>query len=226
MRNALVASAAVHVALVAGLLFVRPAREVLVPGPDVVQVALVDAALAAVPPPAPLVKAAPEPVAPAEEQGLRIEKSAPAKAKPRPEPERAKVPPSPAPAPAAPAMPATRASSVVLPWAPAGGGLRGQVAVDESNFEFAYYLQQVRSLIARNWTPPAGAAQGAQVVVYFRVTRDGTLTAPRVETSSGNAWFDQAATRAVVLVGHLPPLPLGYAGADLGIHFGFEYAGP
>ena len=23
----------------------------------------------------------------------------------------------------------------------------------------------------------------------------------------------------------LPPLPLGYAGADLGIHFGFEYTG-
>jgi TonB family protein len=106
-----------------------------------------------------------------------------------------------------------------------GSGMAGQVAVDATNFEFAYYLQQVRSLIARNWAPSAGVPTGTRVEVYFRVSRDGSLTAPRIEVSSGNAYFDQSAARAVIVTGHLPPLPLGYAGGDLGIHFGFEYTG-
>jgi hypothetical protein len=29
----------------------------------------------------------------------------------------------------------------------------------------------------------------------------------------------------VTITEQLPPLPLGYAGSDLGIHFGFEYTG-
>jgi TonB family protein len=80
-------------------------------------------------------------------------------------------------------------------------------------------------MIARNWTPPAGVASGTRVEVTFRVRRDGSLSAPRVETSSGNTFFDQAGIRAVIVTDHLPPLPLGYSGADLGIHFGFEYTG-
>ena len=99
------------------------------------------------------------------------------------------------------------------------------MAVDASNFEFAYYLQQVRISIARNWSPTAGVPAGTRVDIYFHVTRDGSLTSPRVETSSGNAYFDQSAVRAVIVTGHLPPLPLGYNGSDLGIHFGFEYTG-
>ncbi len=220
MRNAVVGSTLVHALLTLALLVLRPSREILVPGPDVVQVGLVDATLAPTPP-APAVRSAPESVTPAEDKGVQIEKPKKTRAKPQPQHEEARAaePPHPA-APAAPTSPA----SIVLPYASIGGGMRGQVAVDESNFEFAYYLQQVRIMIARNWTPTGGMA-GARVEVYFRVSRDGTLSAPRIETSSGNAYFDQSAARAVILTGHLPPLPLGYAGSDLGIHFGFEHTG-
>jgi len=220
VRNTVIGSAAIHLALTLALFIVRPAHDVIVPGPDVVEVALVDPSVAgAAPAPAPAPVAAPahETPPPVEEHGVRIEK-------PRHEP--AKAQPAPAPAPPAPA-PATPAGAarVVLPYAPIGGAMRGQVAVDESNFEFAYYLQQVRVLVARNWTPTAGVAAGTRVEVYFRVSRDGSLTSPRVETSSGNAYFDDSAARAVIVTGHLPPLPLGYSGSDLGIHFGFEYTG-
>ena len=213
-------SALVHILLTAALFFVRAGATVLVPGPDVVQVSLVDASLAPVPAPAPaLAKSAPEPFAPTEEKGVRLEKPKPRK---RDEPAPERLPPAPAP----PAAPTAAAPRVLLPYADVGGGMRGQVAVDESNFEFAYYLQQVRVMIARNWTPPAGVPGGMRAAVYFRVARDGTLSAPRLETASGNEFFDQSAARAVIVTGHLPPLPLGYSGADLGIHFGFEYAGP
>jgi TonB family protein len=219
VRNALLGSSAVHVALALGLLVMRPSREILVPGPDVVQVGLIDAATAPSPP-APAIRSAPEAVTPAEDQGIRIEKP---KEKAKPHPERQEKPKAaePVPAPTAPAS----AASIVLPYASVGGGMRGQVAVDESNFEFAYYLQQLRTMIARNWTPTSGMPAGTRVEIYFRIARDGTLTSPRVEVSSGNAYFDQSAQRAVIITNHLPPLPLGYSGSDLGVHFGFEYSG-
>jgi TonB family protein len=219
VRNALIGSSAIHVMLALGLLVMHPAREILVPGPDVVQVGLVDAALAPAPP-APAVRSAPEAVTPAEDQGIRIEKPK-EKAKPHPEQQKPKAAEASPPAPVAPAS----AASIVLPYASVGGGMRGQVAVDQSNFEFAYYLQQLRTMIARNWTPASGVPAGTRVEIYFRIARDGTLTSPRVEASSGYGYFDQSAQRAVILTGHLPPLPLGYDGSDLGVHFGFEYSG-
>lgn len=223
MRSSIAASAAVHVALTAGLFLWRTGGTVLVPGPDVVQVSLVDASLAAAPAAAPAPAPEPEPKReppPAEETGIRIEKRP--KAKPEAKP-REEAPP--APKPAQRPAPASAAPRIALPYAEVGGGMRGQVAIDASNFEFAYYLQQVRVLIARNWTPQPGLPAGMRAEVYFRVARDGSITAPVVERSSGNEFFDQAARRAVLVTGHLPPLPLGWAGADLGIHFGFEYTG-
>ena len=226
MRATLAGSAAVHLALLAVLLLVHPpSRTVLLPGPDVVQVALVGAPE---PPPAPTPVMKPtDTVSPDETDGVRIQKDRP---KPKPEVKQQPKPKEPPPANARPARddtpPPTTAQRVVLPYAAVGGGLAGQVAVDDANFEFAYYLQMVRTQVARNWTPPAGASPGMRVEVYFRVARSGALSALRLDTTSGSGIFDQSALRAVVITQQLPPLPLGYPGADLGIHFGFEYTGP
>jgi protein TonB len=87
----------------------------------------------------------------------------------------------------------------------------------------------VRNRVAQNWSPPAGLVtrgQPVKAVVHFVVDREGEVTGMRLETASGAEFFDRSALRAVVLSAPLPHLPLGYAGADLGIHFGFEYASP
>ncbi len=224
MRGTLAGSAAVHAVLLSVLFVVRPAHTVLLPGPDVVQVSLIGEPAPPPPPPAPVVRAK-DVVTPDETEGVRIEKP-----KPKPKPEVKQQPKRPEPVPVTPRQepPVTPPSAqrTVLPYAPVAGGLSGQVAVDDANFEFAYYLQMVRSQIAANWTPPAGAVTGARAEVYFRVARSGAISALRVELGSGNAVFDQSAARAVVITQQLPPLPLGYSGADLGIHFGFEYTGP
>ncbi len=68
--------------------------------------------------------------------------------------------------------------------------------------------------------------QPVRAVVYFRVSRDGGVSAIRLESPSGVEFFDRSALRAIALSAPLPPLPLGFAGSDLGIHFGFEYAAP
>ena len=172
MRGTL-AGSAVHVVLLALLMLVRTSGTVVVPGPDIVQVALLGEPP---PPPAPAPVVRPtDTVVPDESDGVRIQKDRP---KPKPEVKQQPKPKEPPPPDARPArdeVPPTTAprSRVVLPYAPVGGGMAGQVAVDESNFEFAYYLQMVRAQVARNWTPPAGSTPGARVVVRFRIARSG-----------------------------------------------------
>ncbi|HEX5632613.1 MAG TPA: TonB C-terminal domain-containing protein, partial [Gemmatimonadales bacterium] len=195
MKGTLAASTAVHLALLSVLFFVRPGSDMVVPGPDVVQVALLGEP--PLPAPAPVVKAN-DAVVPDESDGVRIEKP---RAKPKPEVKQQTKQPDPkAPVPpqrdTPPPPPGERRT--VLPYAPVGAGLSGQVAVDDANFEFAYYLQMVRAQIARNWTPPAGSSPGARAEVYFRVSRAGEITGLRLEVSSGGEYFDQTALRAVV----------------------------
>ena len=79
MKGTLLTSTVVHTALLSVLFLVRPARNIVVPGPDVVQVALIGEL--APPPPAPVVKAN-DAVVPDESEGVRIEKP---RAKPKPE---------------------------------------------------------------------------------------------------------------------------------------------
>jgi TonB family protein len=227
VKGTLAGSAAIHIALLTGLFFVPTRRSVVVPGPDVVQVALVgDIEPAPAPPPQPVVKPT-DTVTPDETQGVQIQKP---RAKPKPVVKQQPPPPEPAPKtppasePPPPSVPASQRT--VLAYAPVAAGVAGQVAVDDANFEFAYYLQMVRAQISANWTPPAGATTGARAEVYFRVSRAGALSGLRIDVTSGSGIFDQSALRAVVITQQLPPLPLGYSGADLGIHFGFEYTGP
>ena len=107
-------------------------------------------------------------------------------------------------------------------------GLSGQIAVDTGDFAFAYYLRQVRSRIAQNWTPPAGLQSGQPIraIVYFKISRDGSVSSVRMETGSTLEFFDRSAVRAVTLSDPMPPLPLGFEGSDLGVHFGFQYQQP
>lgn len=63
----------------------------------------------------------------------------------------------------------------------------------------------------------------ARATLYFRIGRDGTVTLARLEDGSGIAFFDQTAMRALQSATPLPPLPAGYDGEWLGVHFGFEY---
>ncbi len=106
-------------------------------------------------------------------------------------------------------------------------GLSAGVAVDAANFEFTYYLIALRNRIGQNWAAPAGLGGGQPVraVTYFQIGRDGRVQELRIEESSGQAFFDQSAMRAVTISSPLPPLPLGFGGDRLGVHFAFEFEG-
>lgn len=94
----------------------------------------------------------------------------------------------------------------------------------DGDFRWAYYLATIRNKIGARWVPPPGL--GGRVVratVYFRISRDGSVSLTRLEDGSGETFFDQTAMRALQQATPLPPLPAGYDGEWLGVHFGFEY---
>jgi TonB family protein len=220
MRGSVVGSGLVHVGLLVFLFWVRTPVSLVVPGPETVQVALVDpTSLTPATPPAPEPEPAPAPkleeVKPVEDTGVKLAPEPPKKKK-KAEPREESPPPQ-------PVMPALPSASV------GSAGLKGDLSLDSQDFAFTYYLVLVRNRIAANWTPPAGVATGGQrvrTVVYFRVARGGDLTGVRMEEASGLEFFDRSAMRAVALSDPLPPLPLGFTGGELGIHFGFDWVAP
>jgi TonB family protein len=121
------------------------------------------------------------------------------------------------------------AENTTGPAAVGSSGLSAEVGVDDANFEFTYYLIALRNRIGQNWSAPAGVSPGgnpAHAVIYFQIGRDGKVTNAKVEESSGVAFFDQSALRAVLVSDPVPPLPLGYTNPTLGVHFAFEFSGP
>lgn len=238
MRASVIGSMVVHVALIAlAVLWRGTVTHIVVPGPEAVQVALIDPSALDVSssPPAPAPKPVATPPQPPKSEpdrdAVRIDKQQP---KPKQKPPVELPPPpvqtqAPQPAPPAPVAPATP-PPVSLSFAPLSApGAKGQVSVDSPNFEFAYYLMAVRSRIGQAWAPPAGlpaSGKPIRAVVYFRIGRDGHIEATRLESGSGFEFFDSSAMRAVMLSDPMPPLPFGYDGEELGVHFGFEYEVP
>jgi protein TonB len=145
---------------------------------------------------------------------------------PRPEPPRAVPSPLPAPAPPPPAVAAVKPGLEPLkPGRPDGTpAAPSNISLDVSDFPFTYYLRQLQNKITEKWVPPRGASVGGEkAIVLFEIDREGQIKEPSVERSSGNAIYDQSAVRAVLEASPFPPLPQGFPGRSLRVHFGFEY---
>ncbi|HYE93627.1 MAG TPA: energy transducer TonB [Terriglobales bacterium] len=99
----------------------------------------------------------------------------------------------------------------------------GAVTLSGGDFPFAWYLRQVEGKIAEKWD--AQARDGSQPQVVFEIARDGKVTALKVEKSSGNALYDQAALRAITEAAPFPPLPQDFKESLIRVHLGFNYAG-
>jgi TonB family protein len=130
---------------------------------------------------------------------------------------------------APPGLPSTPAAAVVPPPMPLGRPTgspqgAGAITLDVSNFPFAWYLQQVQRKVGENWVPPVRGAS-TRAVIVFEISRDGQVRRPpAVETSSGNAVYDQAAMRAVANANPFPPLPSEFQEPLLRIHLGFDFS--
>ena len=75
---------------------------------------------------------------------------------------------------------------------------------------FGYYVDLMRSQIARNWSTAGLANDSKQVTITFTILKDGTVRDAKVGRPSGNYNLDTAALRAVLNSSPLPALPPGY----------------
>jgi TonB family protein len=102
------------------------------------------------------------------------------------------------------------------------GGEGAGIAVDAASFPFSYFLAAIERKVSDNWfSAVSEGAKGLTCIIYFKLMRDGSVSDVRVETSSGNAYFDRAAERAVKSAAPFPPLPGAFTDPSLGIHFTF-----
>lgn len=100
------------------------------------------------------------------------------------------------------------------------------LSLDSSQFPYIYYLRVLKNKIYENWSPPVveDATEKLQdVVIQFKILKNGEIVDSRIEKSSGIGFFDQSALRAVILASPLPPLPEEFEEEFLGVHLGFSY---
>ncbi len=102
---------------------------------------------------------------------------------------------------------------------PVGSSVFGSeiAGLDNPDFKFGYYIDQLLSTIDAKWARPA-LGDGVRAIISFRIGRDGRITDLEVAESSGYNSFDLAALRAVQHASPFPPLPREYRHDSLGVN--------
>lgn len=102
----------------------------------------------------------------------------------------------------------------------AASGMPGDaagVATDLPNFPYPWYISQVRQMLWAAWQKRMPSASGEGVVVFV-IVRNGAFTDLRMESSSGDRSFDDAAIEAVQAAAPFPALPSDFDEPFLKIH--------
>jgi periplasmic protein TonB len=120
---------------------------------------------------------------------------------------------------AVPAPPSVGGVGTTTADVPVGGS--GVTGLEGGDFPYTLYIDGMQRRIGGNWFRPQ-VSPGTTAVIYFRILRDGAITDPRIQTSSGNGAFDRAALSAVRSSTPLNPLPFAYNGTYLGVHLTFR----
>ena len=172
------------------------------------------------PPPTPIAKPEPKPVAPPDVAPPKdtpvLRESTVPKAPPKPAPTAESKPAAPAAAAAEPEVQGSeRGSANALALGAAVAGL------DNPDFVYGYYVDQMLAMIQRNWVRPM-VGSGVEATVHYRIERDGRIVDVRIATSSGINSFDLAALRAVQASTPLPPLPRAFREGSLGVNLIFR----
>jgi len=126
------------------------------------------------------------------------------------------VPPPPPPAVPPASTPEPPKRRGVLRGNPLGSSHSAAVGVEDPDFTYGYYVNQLVAALSSNWRRPPVPERIRDVRFYFRILRNGTLGELRMIDSSGSRVFDDAAQRAIE-ISTLPPLPRSYAKDYLGI---------
>lgn len=101
------------------------------------------------------------------------------------------------------------------------------VPLETNDPRFQAYFSRVREKIKATWTYPSAAGERGiegEVVVGFRIAKDGHLESADVQRSSGATILDEYSIRAVQTAAPFPPVPDDVAKETLTIHSTFRYS--
>jgi TonB family protein len=96
-----------------------------------------------------------------------------------------------------------------------------------SSFPFTYYLQIIIDRVSNNWFTSLvspGITGSFQSTVHFMIYKNGQISEPKIEESSGIRSLDLSALRAIKTSAPFPPLPGAYKDEYLGIYLIFEHS--
>jgi periplasmic protein TonB len=101
------------------------------------------------------------------------------------------------------------------------------VPLETNDPRFHAYFSKVRERIKATWTYPSAAGQRGiegEVVVTFRIAKDGHLVSVDVWRSSGATILDDYSVRAVQTAAPFPPVPDDVAKNILTVQSTFRYS--
>ena len=99
----------------------------------------------------------------------------------------------------------------------------GALSLDVSDFPYAWYLRQILQKVQGEWQRQNRASEpDKKPLVFVEIQRDGSIRMPKIEQSSGNSLYDQAALRAIVQASPFPPLPQDWSKPSLRVMFRFD----
>lgn len=105
------------------------------------------------------------------------------------------------------------------------GGSGGISAAGMDNFEYAWYRATIISKLKEHWIKPVlpfRTAEPLQVIVYFVIERDGSVSHMEIDATSGYPPLDRSAIRAIYDSVPFPPLPRQISQPNLPAKFIFE----
>ncbi len=105
----------------------------------------------------------------------------------------------------------------------AGDSMVSGPVVDMPSFKYDYYLGLIKNKVDNRWSQPVAHKKTRKALVEFTINRKGDVSNAKVADSSGDSYFDQTALRAVTLSAPFPPLPRGFKGDSLRVHYRFIF---
>ena len=93
---------------------------------------------------------------------------------------------------------------------------------NEKDVDFKPYMNELQRKIKLNWSPPKGN-ESKNVIVLFKISKDGQLLSSKIQKTSGSFAVDRAALKAVQLAAPFKPLPINFNEESIDIQFSFDY---
>ncbi len=96
------------------------------------------------------------------------------------------------------------------------------ITANFSDFPYPWYISLIRNALSNEWMTKMPSSGTMQAVIRFDIMRDGSLKKLKVDKSSGNRLFDNAAMNSVKSSAPFEALPDNFHEKKLSVHVEFK----